>query len=308
MRVCPVESLRPFAVLPAPLYVLLPENQKFLAVKGPLDFLTPAELDHFRGYEAFYYPEFVEKVLPFRDAARAVLQLLKAAPEEGQPPPAPFELSDAFVRTTAKLWGPATRIEPFFIAVFVSELCGFLTAEVMQRVRERDQLRYEQAILRSSWAVWLALHQGYLKLSWLRRLRESVFVIIGDANSNVFQVQTQLPEKWMRHVLTCDLHLEAARLQEFAVGGDQEKLACRAHRLADDLISEDAKAFSIFGAEGFVRDLAAEAEAPEFTDELSSSDEFEDTEDTEDSEDSEEVEPDTEASADSDPDESEDAA
>ena len=44
LRACPVESVKPYVAMPAPVYIYLRANAKFVSVKGPLDFFTPDEL------------------------------------------------------------------------------------------------------------------------------------------------------------------------------------------------------------------------------------------------------------------------
>ncbi len=96
-------------------------------------------------------------------------------------PPAPYETSDAVLRVLGPLWGninPEEKnpaIEPYFTAIFTNEFCDFLPEDVLRETRERDVNSYEWAILRSSVAVFLALHLGYCTKEFLNSLRLRVF-------------------------------------------------------------------------------------------------------------------------------------
>ena len=89
--------------------------------------------------------------------------------------PASYELSDAALRLLAPLWEPGSRIDPFFVTLFAERLCEPLPRELIQETRDRSVDAFERALLRSSWAVFLALHLGYMDLSFLKRLRLQVF-------------------------------------------------------------------------------------------------------------------------------------
>lgn len=177
LRTCPIDTIEPFALMLAPVYAFMKMNEKFVAVKAPLDFFTREELEKLRTFESLHIPPFIESVLPFRSAARAVQALLSWNPE-GLPPPN-YELSDAVLRIIAPLWGPKTAIEPFFVSVFVNELCELLPPEALLSTRERSIDAYEAAVFGSSWAVFLALHLGFSDLPFLNQLRRRAFEAIG---------------------------------------------------------------------------------------------------------------------------------
>src|SRR3990167_7937356 len=84
LRVSPIDSVEPYALTLAPMNVFLKRNEKFVSVKAPLDFFVPEELEKLRPLGNFFIPDFVDKVVPFRKAARSVAALLKWEP----PPPA----------------------------------------------------------------------------------------------------------------------------------------------------------------------------------------------------------------------------
>lgn len=178
LRISPIASVKPYAMMIAPVYVFMRVNEKFISVKGPLDFFTPEELERLKSFETFFLPEFVDAALPFRQVARSVKRLVGWEPEfkgESVLPPAPYEVSDAVLRMIGPLWGAGLVIEPFFATVFANELCELLPPEKLRFARDKDVLGYERAVLRSGWAVFLALHLGYCDLPFLNHLQQQVF-------------------------------------------------------------------------------------------------------------------------------------
>jgi hypothetical protein len=178
LRICPIASVKPYALMLGPVYVFMRLNEKFVSVKGPLDFFTPEELERLKTFESFHLPEFVDQALPFRQVARHARSIVGWTPTEDgeeQLPPAPYELSDAVLRMLGPLWGPDAVIEPFFAAVFANELCDLLPDAVLVSAREQSVQAFERAVLRSGWAVFIALHLGYCELPFLNRLRRRVF-------------------------------------------------------------------------------------------------------------------------------------
>jgi hypothetical protein len=252
MRVCPIGSVQPYAPLPAPLYVLMSSNQKFLAVKAPLDFLSPADLDRLRSFENFFYPPFIRQVLPYRASARSLLGLLFGASQGRGLRPAPYETSDAFLRLTAHLWSPEAIIEPFFVSAFVTELCGPLPAEAAIQAREASLDTYEQAVLKSSWAVWQALHLDYLDGEWIRGLRDSVFQAAGSGAPVSYR-----GAPWARDIVGQRISQRGMHLEELSQGPVRRKLESRAIRLLNQLVSENQGAPSVLGENGLMEDLAA---------------------------------------------------
>lgn len=178
LRVCSVASIQPYALMLAPVYAYLPQNEKFVAIKAPLDFFTPEDLARLKQLKRLYFGPFISTALPFRNAALAVRGILCWRPKfqgDSRLPPAPFEVSDAVIRVLGPLWARGTVIEPFFVSAFVSELCDTLPGDEMKAARDRDLPLYERAILRSSWTVFLALHLGYCDLPFLNELRARAF-------------------------------------------------------------------------------------------------------------------------------------
>jgi hypothetical protein len=177
LRRCPIETVKPFAMMIAPVYVFMRRNEKFISVKSPLDFFTPEELERFKDVEMLFMPEFVDSVLPYRGLARRVKMMLGWNPVDvgGALPPAPYELSDGVLRMTAPLWGTKYRIEPFFAGVFVNELCSLLPGEDLMAAREKDIELFERAIILSAWTVFFSLHLGAADQVYLDRVRLASF-------------------------------------------------------------------------------------------------------------------------------------
>lgn len=183
LRSCLIRTVQPYAPMLAPVYVLMRRNEKFVSVKAPLDFFSPEELEKLASFESFFFPEFVDTVIPFQKAARSIRALLSWTPgrsdSQGALPPAPFELEDAVLSLVGPLWSvrdsQRLAIEPFFAAVFANELCEPIASAVLLRAREQDILKYERAIVAAGWSVFLALHLGYCDLDVLNDLRLRVF-------------------------------------------------------------------------------------------------------------------------------------
>ena len=51
MRSVPIGELKPYSLMLAPVYVFLKRNERFVAVKAPMDFFTPEEIERLRPYE-----------------------------------------------------------------------------------------------------------------------------------------------------------------------------------------------------------------------------------------------------------------
>jgi hypothetical protein len=260
LRISPITSVKPYALMIAPVYVFMRINEKFVSVKGPLDFFTPEELERLKSFESFFLPEFVDAALPFRQVARDVKRLVGWEPKidgEAALPPAPYEVSDAVLRMLGPLWGAGLVIEPFFAAVFANELCDLLPVEKLRVARDEDVVRYERAVLRSGWAVFLALHLGYCDLPFLNQLQQRVFDAsftgVGiPAVGRAADVDELLEIAWAS--MGADATV-AVRGEVFAShpGRSAQKIARRLTRIQDEaMILETQPVPSIRGEKGFV--------------------------------------------------------
>jgi hypothetical protein len=84
---------------------------------------------------------------------------------------ASYEVSDAVIRLIAPLWNEGPSIDPFYVTVFVNELCDLLPGDTLKAYREQSMVDYERAVVQSSLIVFLALHLGYVDLAFINRLR-----------------------------------------------------------------------------------------------------------------------------------------
>ncbi len=191
LRRSSIQTVQPYRFTFSPTYVYMQRNQKFICVKAPLDFFLTDELDKLKAhFSEVYVLPFVDKVAPFVDAGKSARILLGWNPETKEQkevtrskniypqvgiPPAPYELSDAIIRILGSVWGSQFEIEPFFVAIFIDELCGSLSSELLESSREKDIQLLEHSILLSSWIIFIALHMGYTNLGYLERIRNRVF-------------------------------------------------------------------------------------------------------------------------------------
>lgn len=267
MRTCPIESVAPYALMLSPIYVYMKLNEKFVSVKAPLDFFEPEELKRLKPFGEFFIPAFADAALPYQKMARSLKQLLSYVPPESSakdesaekyPPaamaPSSYELSDTFLRMTAPLWGSDARIEPFFVAVFVNELCGVLPAAELKRARDQNVTVFERAVFASSWVVFLALLLGYLNLEYLGALRLQAFICVADGSTGVNPTGESHELVSLALISLDHSQSKALTAEYFEVRSDRlsQKIASRLHRLKFRLIPPNSVAASIYGAKGFV--------------------------------------------------------
>jgi hypothetical protein len=142
-------------------------------------------------------------------------------------------------------------IEPFFASVFAHEICDPFDGSWLLVARETDVNLYDQAVLRSGWAVWQAMHLGYLNLSWLTGLRNSVFRVASGLIKERAEILKLLPERWMRDEAEREIPLNGQGLDRAKSAMERGKLWTRSERLRSDLIQERDTIRSIFGPGGF---------------------------------------------------------
>lgn len=267
LRNCPINTVAPFSLMIAPVYVFMRRNKKFVAIKAPLDFFTPMELKRLGALESFFLPEFVDAAVFYRDTARQLRALIQWKPGEKKAgtdlvlrelklPPAPFEISDAVLRLLAPLWGFRQAIEPFFLAVFANEICEGFSEETLKKCRDKGVDLFELALFRSGWAVFLALHLGFCNWNYLNWLRNKVFfsTLSGtvDCEASPEEEVELLQFVWST---LCDLKVQllGRQLFESTSGRLCEKLMSRLNRIQKDC-SVFNRNFSptIYGSGGFI--------------------------------------------------------
>ena len=180
----PVAQIRAFSILMGPVYLYFKENEKFIAIKTPLDFFTDQELTHFLPFEYFYFHRAMLHALTFREAGKNLRTLLTwkkpvASYQDVLLTPSSFEISAMALKMMGPLWWNyphyGAGVEPFLLIGFMSELCDRLSAEKLGSIRDKQIYRSETALLRSSTMVYFALLLGYGDLKFLNRLRDEVF-------------------------------------------------------------------------------------------------------------------------------------
>lgn len=206
----PVDSVKPYALLESPMYVFMRRNGKFVAVKAPLDFFLPHELDRLAQFKNFYVPPSVDEMGPFKTAGRSIRAHLswreQIQERSGENEtffskvvlaPSSFERSDAVLRTLAPLWRKDLSFEPFLIFILSNQLCDVFPEELMEKAREESVVWFETAILRSSLAVFLALLMGYDDLEFLNDFRQKTFRRIVFQESPMRSSSLRVIENWV---------------------------------------------------------------------------------------------------------------
>jgi hypothetical protein len=270
-----IGQLEPFRLLPAPVYVFMRANEKFVSIKGPLDFFFPRELERIKPFASVYFPEFVKTIDPILQSARRVRMLLTGSEsavattdeQEHKPglrplalalPPAPFEVSESILKEIGPVWwdhaGSGPGVEPFLITLFINELCEPLSPEMLHEARDKGVESFERALFRSAWAVFLALHLGYTDLGFIERLRIRVF------EENALRMRSVVHQGEVDELIAvASVSLKSTRLR--IIKGDffdrrpervSQKLASRLERVRDGLMSTGSGAPTIYGRKGFV--------------------------------------------------------
>lgn len=170
----PVQNIKPYTLIRGPAYVLMRRNERYLAVRGPLDFFTPEDVERLANFSVIYFTQFVETVQPFEQAGRTLRRILLWLDESSNYPVNPYERSDAVVRILGPLWSADLQMEPFFATVLVEEICGPLPADLLQRSRNAGVSAFERRLLDASGVVLLLLLLGEGDLGHLQRVRKEI--------------------------------------------------------------------------------------------------------------------------------------
>jgi hypothetical protein len=265
-----IETVKPFALMLGPAYLYLKANEKFVSVKGPLDFFLEAELSRLQPFQYFYFPHFVNSVIPIRQAGqkvRAILSLQDAFGEKTEETaypevtlaPASYEVSDSVLREIGPVWWNYPKhglgVDPFFITVFVNEICDLLPPQLLAKAREQDVTRMDGALFRSSWVVFLALHIGYVDLEFLNELRLRVFeeyLQSGDANGGKHNEIDELIEVAYQSFVNSNMKLLTMETFNKRKEKVSQKLVDRFKRIRKDLYSQGPQPPTIYGERGFI--------------------------------------------------------
>ena len=246
---CPVHSIEPFALMLAPVYILMKLNQKLVSVKAPLDFFTVEELNKLKNHEVFYLPQFIKLSVRFQTAAKLVKKILTL--QQANLSAAPFEISKESFSVMSELWGKQLQIEPFFMAIFADELCTSLNQEKMLWARENIVINHDHGLLLSGALVFVVLHLGWFDLTKLNEIRNSIYerTVHGDT----WEKPTNEIEE-----IVCDLNkfLRTEKYLNLAILGSiskewSAKLTSRLFNLKNKSKDFSYESVTIFGEEGF---------------------------------------------------------
>jgi len=262
LRAIPLKLIRPFQILAAPVYVFFEKNERFVPVKAPLSYFLPVELEKFQALKQVYISNFVERVAPYQQAGEAIRKLfscfekhvLKTNKGEREVllPLSSSELSSAALKIIAPLWGESRAIEPFFLSFFAEEVCGPLSADLIQSISEKDPDLYELALLRSGLIVFWALQLGYVDQEFLTALRVKVFNwTLGRSERRTIGSET---DEMIRGVFECST-LESASSpvlldQLLKQGKIGRKLSARVKKIESYLAEKVIATATVFGEGG----------------------------------------------------------
>ena len=272
LRRVPIELYEAHRILLTPVYVFLPKNQKFVALKAHLQHFSAEELEKFKPHENFYVPAFIEQIAPFQRVGESVRNFLAVQQKRsietnrGQELitlPAPQnEFDNAIVALVGTLWGEGAKVEPFFLCFFMNEVCSPLPTDKMMNAIDQDAELFELALLRSSAAVFLGLHIGYTDSKMLVLLRDGVFEdtlnspkIIphnGEIRQMIQLIRELIPNTDAREISLSGIQkIIESSFAKFAVKV-AKKLHSRLKRVEAEFILIDAPIASLFGDQGLI--------------------------------------------------------
>lgn len=269
-----LDSMKPFALLYAPVYLYFKENEKYVSIKGPLDFFTPEEIKKISSRRTLFFSDFINSTTPFARNARDLKKLLKSQRKmswmlqdessiELSTSPIPYEMNNEVLKIVGPLWweleNSGTGIEPFYVTVFINELCDAIPSENLVRARENTIEKLELALLVSSWAVLLALLLGYTELDFLNYLRLESFNAKVEDRASEF-INGEIEEAVQAADISLWVHrgkdgFKAIRAEFFTYreGRVYKKIGDRLARVKKEFLSR-GDVPSIYGMGGFVHD------------------------------------------------------
>lgn len=175
LRICPVGSIRPFALMMGPVYVYMERNEKFVSVKAPMDFFTAPELEKIASVQNVFLPSFVENLVYFRDVGIEIRRLMEYQDADTKMGLPPELLSFKVLEQLFQMWGKDFTIETYALLVFINEFSEIIPGEILRKARDEDIDRFELALLRAAMAAFLAFHLGYLNRTHLSQFRLETF-------------------------------------------------------------------------------------------------------------------------------------
>ena len=258
LRPCPVDAFEPYTLMFAPVYVPLQVNGKFVAVKGPLDFFSPAELERFKTHPQLFYHQSVDDLDLLRAATQRLKKLMIRGESSDDPEAlgkAPHEISDELLRVLGKILGPRMILEPFFVAFIMDEVLLPIPGELLMKGRELSIENLELGIMRASIAVMLALFLGVFDREWLSELRsEIVEETLGLRNDPIgideFREIRNLADRWISSADCEEISFAVVDMSDGGRAG--AKLERRLVRVMNEIAQLSVEPPSLKGPKGFL--------------------------------------------------------
>lgn len=268
LREVSIDHLRPYELLPTPLYCFLESNKKFVALKGPLDFFTNEEKEKFKKTKKLYLTSLIDELTEIKEFAKQMkdfLLLPEVKEKKSSERYVEVELEDAsFIRTSetlknlSSLWNSDLTIEPYFINVYCCEIFGSLDKERLLLGREKDVELFEHGVFFSSIGVFMLMHYGCTDYEFLKNTRLDLYDYIIN-NSEIDHLNTgleflefiQLLSEFFPNNQTMLLSDDAliGKNSRFA-----KKLISRLSYRAEKFIEPNKKRLSLFDESGFLNE------------------------------------------------------
>lgn len=166
-----VTKLKAYEIQPAPVYLYLRKNARFVAIKGTYDFFLPEELQRLAAVEELFHYQKIRELDPIFQCAQKIRGLLQMAENQL----APFEASDLIMKQLSELMnaGRLQAIDDIF--VLANQVCGQLPTDFLIQNRNKDIVVFEEILKTSAWAVWISLILGNNNWNYLYRIWASTF-------------------------------------------------------------------------------------------------------------------------------------
>lgn len=258
--------MKPGVVLPSPVYVFLPLNEKFVAIKPPMGFFTSQELEKLKNVKGFYFSNVVDEISRFQKAGEAVKNAfemrdkvkLKSSlgSKEIQMPVASYDMEDAMLRLTAELWGPQGRLELFFLNFFVAEFCNPIPTVMAEKIYDEFVDRHDLAHFRSSLAVFLALHLGWCSKACLNSVRKRSFerTALGTDKKDPSPTETEslleLVEELVPDVKSIEVYVTSFEKTNVRM---KAMIGSRVARIREEFMNDKLPDPTVYGEKGFAQ-------------------------------------------------------
>lgn len=259
-----VEALEPARLLFSPLYIYMSLNKKYLAIKGPLDFLTVEEIRKLESLPFVYFSKFIDRLYPVRKMGEAIREVLSLEPRRLKTssqaseaetlfplvdlPVATYEISDRILKLLAPIWSYEWETELYLLSVLAEEVCGSLPVKILHEAREKSLQDYEQGHAISAWAIFLALQLGVTDLAVLVDLRKEAFQTAQGKEASftgffkqIIELSQNLPTDFDQKIAVAEFWKRCAGL---------EKIEHRIKRIQKEKLNRPSLSASALGPEG----------------------------------------------------------